>query len=317
MNDDLLDDLDEVESASDSIEVPRHSGDPQPPLADFFRPPPAEIGRLMTAETTLTTEKHPMALGARWILIGGLMLGTYFGLKSLFSMGVAQVGPALDITCAGAGLLLGFITWLMTRFKHTCSYVGHDGVVRYRISGSRDSQPREELFLFNQARYLHTAETHNYYNGVYTGTTYDFRWTDEGKQRMFRLNGSYRSKHGTPKPKDPYHFAKMAEIAWSMFLLEAAQAELESKGFVEFIVNRKDIIRVGPGFMEFLFKGKTERVPVSEMKDISINAGWFSFKTNEARMFSSKGKFSFQYGQMGNARLFLLCLDTLAGIRFS
>ncbi len=75
----------------------------------------------------------------------------------------------------------------------------------------------------------------------------------------------------------------MAEIAWSMYLLDATQAELESKGYGEFVVNRKDVVRVGLGFMEFHFMGKTERVPVNEMKDIAINAGWFSFKTSEAR----------------------------------
>ena len=317
MSDDLLDDLDEVAPETIPVGVPRHAGVPLAPESDFFVTPPPEIGRLISAETTLTTEKHPASPGARWLLIGGMMTGVYFGLNWLLSFGNLQADIAVQIMNASLGALTGLIAWFVTRFKHSCSYVGHDGIARYRISGSRGAQPREELFLFHQARLLRSSETDQYYNGVYTGTAYDYRWTDADNQKVFRLNGSYRSKQRNPKPKDPYHFAKMAEIAWSMYLLDATQAELESKGYVEFVVNRKDVVRVGLGFMEFHFMGKTERVPVNEMKDIAINAGWFSFKTSEARMFSSKGKFSFQYGQMGNARLFLLCLDKLAGIQFT
>lgn len=318
MSDDVLDDvLEEIDSSSIAVGVSRHAGVPQIADADYFVPPPAEIGPLMSAETSLTTRRQPMSPGARWLLIGGLMFGVYFGLIALAELADLRVEGFIQITSAALGLLAGLVAGLMTRFSHVCSYVGKSGVARYRIKGSRHATPRVELFLFESAKNLRTAETANYYNGVYTGTGYDYRWTDQGDRNVFRMNGSYRSKQQTPKPQDAYHFAKMAEIAWSLYLLDAAQKQLEQSGYVEFPVNKKDIVRVGPGFMEFCFKGKTERVPVSEMKDISMGGGYFSFKTNEARMFSSKGKFSFPYGQMGNARLFMLCLDRILGIRFS
>jgi hypothetical protein len=317
MSDEVLDELEDVDAPPAAVNVQRHAGGPLAPEADLFVPPPPVIGKLVSAETSLVTSKHPMSAGARWLLIGGLMFGVYFGLVSLARMANLAVDGFIEFASALLGLLAGVIAGVMTRFSHRCSYVGELGVARYRIKGSRSASPREELFLFGQARNLKSAETDQYYNGVYTGTSYDYRWTDGDDRLVFRLNGSYRSKKRTPKPRDPYHFAKMAEIAWSVYLLQAAQAELQTKGYVEFVVNKRDVVRVGPGFMEFCFKGKTERVPVSEMKDISINQGWFSFKTNEARMFSSKGKFSFQYGQMGNAKLFLMCLDRLAGIRWS
>ncbi len=318
MDDDVLDDESEiVETSVAPVGLSRHAGPPLAADADFFVRPPAEIGPLLSAETTLVTAKHPVSPGARWMLIGGLMMGVYYCLIYLAGMAKLQVSPGIHIMSACIGLIAGIAAWCATRFSHTCSYVGQQGVARYRIKGSRHATPREEIFLFRLARNLKTAETDNYYNGVYTATSYDYRWHDRDDRTVFRLNGSYRSKQRTPKPKDPFHFAKMAEIAWSLYLLDAAQAQLERQGYVEFVVNKKDVVRVGPGFMEFCFKGKTERVPVSEMKDISIGGGSFSFKTNEARMFSSKGKFSFQYGQMGNARLFMLCLDRILDIQFS
>lgn len=78
-------------------------------------------------------------------------------------------------------------------------------------------------------------------------------------------------------------------------------------------MNRNDAVRVGPGFMEFCFKGSTERVPVDAIKSLSVNNGVFAIHTNDAKWFSSKGKFSFEYGRLGNAHMFIFALEQLLG----
>jgi hypothetical protein len=139
---------------------------------------------------------------------------------------------------------------------------------------------------------------------------------DDRGHDALKLSGQYSSQKGTPKGKDPYHFASGGEIAWSEFLLDALQTELERNGFVEFRVNKNDAVRVGPGFMEFLFGGKQERVEGEALKHISISGGQFSFKTGDAKWYSGKGKFSFSYANMSNARLFLVVLNSLLGVTF-
>ena len=59
------------------------------------------------------------------------------------------------------------------------------------------------------------------------------------------------------------------------------------------------------------------RLTSADIKTLNIANGTFSIQTHEARWFSSKGKFSFEYGGMGNAKLFLYALERLAGYTFS
>ena len=56
---------------------------------------------------------------------------------------------------------------------------------------------------------------------------------------------------------------------------------------------------------------------VEDFGDVKIAEGTFTFKHRDARWFSGKGKFSFSYGSVGNARLLLICLEELAGVSFS
>jgi hypothetical protein len=49
---------------------------------------------------------------------------------------------------------------------------------------------------------------------------------------------------------------------------------------------------------------------------LNLSQGRFHITHKDAGWFSRKGKFSFSYSTMANARLFLLAIDKLMGIRF-
>jgi hypothetical protein len=76
------------------------------------------------------------------------------------------------------------------------------------------------------------------------------------------------------------------------------------------------VVRVGPGFLELFFGGQTTRLTQADIKSVSINNGWFYLTTHDAKWFSSKGKFSFAYGEISNAQMFLICLEKLMGYSF-
>ena len=297
-------------------EVTTLAGAPVPPEMDFFVPPPPEIGEVVAVYSTLSQNKEPVSPMTRLIIC--LMNGFVFWL--LPSLVVAWLAPRETVAAIIIGAIIGMIALTIavyyTRFKHSCSYVGKQGMARYTVSGSRDAMPKQLLLEFRYASDLYTGQTRNYYNGVYTGTNYFFKWTDNQGRVLLNLAGRYSSQQGTPKATDPYYFASVGEIAWSEYLLDALQAELEKNGSVEFKVNKHDAVRVGPGFMEFLFGGKQQRVDGEALKHISINGGQFSFKTSEAKWYSGKGKFNFSYQSMANARLFLLVIHSLLGVRF-
>lgn len=292
-------------------EATTHAGEPIDPQTDFFAPPPPEIGPVQTASSTLKVRQDPPST-----LVRGLIL---FGPGALAIAALHVLGdvnePVFDVlaflTCFGIG-------WFVTRFSHTCSYVGKDGVARIRCGGQRHKIKKEDVFLFKDAAELRTSQTRHYHNGVYTGTAYNFTWSGPDGKKVFKLTGTYRGEKKPPKPKDPFHFAQAAEIAWSIALLDRAQPELEREGSIKFRLTGADWVALGPGFIDLNLKGKTERCTAEEIDGISIDSGVFKVKRKGAKegWFRSEGVFQFAYGTMANARVFLMALDKLLGLRF-
>lgn len=296
--------------------VLRHAGVPVEREFDFFASPAQEIGEVVTAESTLRQGKRAMPLLLRLFLsmaVGMLTLVLLVGGAFALRMGLT-VGGAL--VCLLVPFVLSLIVLAATGFKHHCSYVGTHGMARYTIKGSREAEPREELFLFDDASNLTTSQTRHYTNGIYTGTHYNFNWTDADGRSLFKLSGQYKSKTGNPAAKSPFHFARAGEGMWNNFLIDRLQAELEQHGYVEFKINKNDCVRVGPGFLEFNLGNKNQRLTPEDIKNINIAQGTFQIDTHDARWFSSKGKFRFNYGAMANAQLFLYSLERLLGYQF-
>lgn len=302
--------------------VPLHNGDPVPPAMEFFEPP-SEIGDLRSVYSTLTFDHQPWGSGVRAAVVLGNLIGgvlVVLGAALAFAAaGQVAYGEAIAFG-AIAGAVVGLIAMLIalskTRFNHTSTYVGTLGIASATIAGRRDNLKRNYRFRFENAVDLYTQQTRQFVNGVYTGTSYAFTWKNQNGGTAHALRGQYRSQEGTPKQGDPYYFAVSAEIAWSQLLLQIVAKELESQGFILFRVNKKDTVSIGPGFIEFSFGSKAQRISVEEIGAFSLNQGTFSVKHKDAKWFSGQGKFSFDYSRMANARLFLLALDRLCGLRF-
>jgi hypothetical protein len=214
--------------------------------------------------------------------------------------------------------ILSFLTWNSTHFKHTCSYVGTKGLISYKLLDSRSAMPKENLLLFTDAHSLYTKTTHSYTNGIYMSTDYTYTWK-KNSGNEYVINGSYHSEKSSPKDGDNWHFANISESVWSSYLLSTIDDEIARNGYVEFpISGALQAVRVGEGFMEFVTKKDgAQRVMVSDMRDISLGSGTFQFKHQDARWWSGKGKYSFEYANIPNARVFLICLSELAGISWN
>lgn len=295
--------------------VPDHSGQPRPMDAEFFAPPPPMIGKITSAETSLRQGKGPLSMPVRLTiaaLVAGVIIAGMIGLGHLSDV-KRQDREILAIIGYIIAAIAAAIVMFVTRFKATCGYVGEEGVAVFTMRRTRDAEPEMEMFLFTDAAEVHASQTRQFYNGVYTGTTYDYRWTDSAGRRVFRRNGTYRGKDKPPKQGDPFHFADSAEIAWSQHYLERALKQLEAEGSMSFRVDRKRVVRVGPGFLEFHFGAEPVRVTRDDIAAVSLSEGTFSFKHKDAKWYSLSGKYNFQYGMMANPKVFILALDKLMG----
>lgn len=298
-------------------EIPRHSGDPTEPDFDFFAAPPPEIGQILSAETTLRTKTKPWRLPTRLVL-AALLAWAFYMLFDFIGSSAAN-GKDRDTyqiigVCGGA--VIAFVSWFLTRYSHSCSFVGNLGIAKVAATGSRDNVKPANIFLFENAAELRTSQTRHYHNGVYTGTNYTFTWTNSEGKKAHVLSGTYRGENKPPKPKDPFHFAVMAENAWSGFLFDRIVATLESTGSARFNLSGKHYVSVGQGFMDLCTSGTEEvHLDAKEIGGIQIDSGQVKIKRVDAKegWFSSTGVYKFSYDQMANSKLFLLLYTRLIG----
>lgn len=210
-----------------SAKVTTHAEHPIPVEMDFFVAPPAEIGEVISAYSTLTRGNEPVAPTARMII--GILVASVLALGAILVIRQFKLGDEMFAYAEGAvvGLVGLSVVYVLTRFKHTCSYVGQHGLARYTLRGSRDGVYKVEEFDFGNATDLFSSQTSYDFDGRYVGTDYFYRWTNASGKQVFNLEGKYKSQPGTPEAGDPFYFASKGEIAWKQYLLVALQAELE------------------------------------------------------------------------------------------
>lgn len=298
-------------------ELPDHSGQQRQAEVEFFAEPPPEIGKVKSAESTLRPGREPMSFPVRLLI--GVVLG------GAIAFGGYYLGRSADEfdrqTYQGLGYFFGAvalgIALLATRFKVICTFVGEEGTASFTLKGSRDGKPKVQLLQFAQAEELRARQTRQYVNGVYVGTRYDYNWTGPDKQHLWRVRGSYRQRKKGLKAGEPFRFLQAAELAWSVHYLERADKLLKSEGSIPFRVDGHRIVRVGPGFLEFHFGGEPVRLTREDIASVSLGSGTFQFKHKDAKWYSLSGKYSFKYGNMANAKVFLLALEKLMGYRWN
>jgi hypothetical protein len=288
-----------------------------PADADFFVDPPAAIGLLTSAATTLRHGQQPWSPGAR----AGLMVA--LSLAGLLVAGIIVWVCDIRVgfwwwACVVGGLGLGpCLGWFASNFSHTCTYVGQQGVAHYKCSGRRGRLTTSDVFLFRDATELRTEQTHHYTNGFYQNTTFTFTWTDVGGRERFEISGSHESKDHAPPPDDLFHYASAAEAAWTMDLLKQAQRQVELAGSVRFNLKGNRWIRLAPGRVTFRLDEKPEEWAAEELARVYVENGTVTFvrKAGHQGLLPSNGVYRFPYANLANAQLFLLLLESVIGIQ--
>jgi hypothetical protein len=270
----------------------------------------------MSAYTTLRRGVRPWSAGARLVgaglaglagLAAGALVAGVFGVVSDFWQIAWPLG----------GGVLGLTIWLRaSRFNHTCTYVGREGVARFVCSGSRHDLTTNEVFRFRDATELRTSQTMHYVNGAYQNTRYAYTWTDVGGRCRHVISGTHTSKAGTPPPTDYYHFARAAEFAWTVCQSEQVFRQVELSGSVLFNLQGGKWVRLGPRTITFGLGDGPEECAADDIAGVKVEKGVVAFRRKDARegFFSSRGVYKFPFDQLANAQLFFHLLDRLVGI---
>lgn len=301
-----------------SATVVSHAGDPVPPDSIFFTAPPPEIGEVFTAYSGWQGNKRAGRGTASIIVIVLIaVLGAVIGgvVLAAFTNG----NPA---AMAAGGLLggsgFGYLMYRSEAKKNSVSYTASKGIARYIYDEDATEREKGAVFLFGNAVELRTGQTRHYTNGIYTGTDYFFNWTGPDGRQVFRLGGRYTAEKSLPKSDDPFHFARAAETAWSRYLLQFVNSELERSGAFRFNLRGNNCVVAGPGFLDLYMNGQQIRCPVDEIANVDMNQGVITVRRTDAKSgflgIGSTGIFRFTYSELANGRVFMMLLDQLVGI---
>ncbi|MBM3993950.1 MAG: MptD family putative ECF transporter S component [Planctomycetes bacterium] len=295
-----------------------HGGPVLPVDADLFARPPREIGDVRSAETSLRRGDEPTTMGMRLGICGGILgVGVVMGI--FVAVGGALVGgPAFVLLAFGivlVALIIASIVFWYTGFSHTCSYVGTKGIAVYYCSGDRESVYLQDLFIYADADDLRVAQTRQYVNGRYTGTTYSFTWATRDGTEVFSLTGTYHSELGTPAFEDAYYFALGAEAAWTNHLAELLDRDIAAGKLITFRLDSGDCIRLGPSTLILEQGGGKITLKGRDLNRITIQEGIVKIwqPGGEEGWFSNEGVYQFAFGSLANAKLFIFAVQRLLG----
>src|SRR5205085_10280447 len=115
---------------------------------------------------------QPFSIEARTLIV--LIMAGLVGSIGLLVVWLAAVrSPPARVFWMGVPPLVGAIIALAaTRFAHTCTYVGTEGVARFRCGGRRGRLVERTVFLFRAAAAVRSSLTHRYQKGQYQGSDY-------------------------------------------------------------------------------------------------------------------------------------------------
>jgi hypothetical protein len=330
---------------------PRHDRSPGEPDDDYLVPADPAIGPVVSAQTNRKQHGwYPIDRALRGSMIGfaivgvicgGLFLGVAGGVigdqirpyhpyyDPYYYPGYQQPAPdPMDDVLRtvadalpwmggiGGALFFGVLgavgPWLGRRRRS--SYVGQDGLqqyVKYHLTG-----PSKQVVRFADCMQLQVARTRHFYNGAYTGTSYNYTWWDRQAKQAFVIAGQYNDMQPL-QPTDPVRFAFAAETAWTQYKIAQVDQQIATTGMARFAVGA-DYIGIGKGFLEIGWRGQVQRLSRAEIQSLNFETGWLVIKRIGAKegWFSSDGVFRFPVSGMADFAVFMIVLEEQTGFRF-
>jgi hypothetical protein len=281
--------------------VTNHAGQPILENSNFFVIPPLEIGRVISAETTLNGQK---SIAHRFTISALLIIATL----------VVFLTPLIIFSPV-------FMIFAVYRFnqanRHACSYVGENGFARFTAKGRRLLHPKSMIFCFQDDMAMYASRTEIILNGSYRNTLYCFTWKRDGK-KIHEFNGRF-NKYKDLQPDHPFSLACAAEAAWTYDLQRKMPNQLDIFGYVEFPVEgRFKAIRIGEGFVEFMpNKGEPQRFLESQIKMIRQYNGSLEFVPHDLKLGWLFNKYDLKCDKIGNLQLLLVSMKSLLEIRIT
>jgi hypothetical protein len=278
----------------------------------FFAAPPAEIGQVQSIGSTLTRGKRP-----RPAILKICVSAIVFLPLILLVLSGRDLPIIFLLFYFIFSLVISAVIFIALSFRHTCSFVGDQGIAYYTITGSHTLAVTEDKLLFKDVSTLYTRETRQYINGIYTGKNIHCTF-NKLQDQHYAISGYNQDKKKQLPSDNTWYFVKAAEQAWTSYYIQYAGQQLGQLGYIEFaMADNPKAVRVGKGYLEFIAKdNSTAHMAATDIKEIALNNGFFCFEHKDSTWWQGQAKCHFAYEHLSNACAFLVCLKQLVGIVF-
>lgn len=307
--------------------VTEHTGAPLSPDYDFFTSPPAEIGEIRSAYSSLQKGAKVNTVSARLRAVAiaaavgiGIAIGLEVAVHLLTRLAFETHIPR-PFWAVLPGALLAILFWRLTRSSGICNFVGSAGVAEFVGAAAGAGILRQKVLRFQDAEALADYVTRHFRRTEYTYTEFSFRWFPPlGEKPCFDIAGSHGANLQTPPTGNYYNYGRAAEIAWCAYLAPHLDAELAQTGYIRFFMGNKRWARLGRGFLEIEESdGAVFRGDAAEVGSVKMQSGYLTLTRKDgASGFFGKlgesGSFYFDLSTVRNSRLFLYAFERLLGI---
>jgi hypothetical protein len=308
--------------------VTEHNGDRLDPELEFFVAPPAEIGAVRSAHTSLKKGERARptpiraAVGLGVGAVGFLLSMGFHRMTGILFIPASVTGTPPALWAGIFGLLAAYLGWRGSGFAYECNFAGDSGCAQFRCEGDRATVVRSSVFLFKGASAVSTRLIRSVKNGQYFGTKYYFHWySSPFEKSIYDISGIHHADSKTPPARDLYNFARAVESAWYDFVTPAINAEFTRQGFVKFYMGYNCWAAFGRGFIEITDKeGRVSRCAAEDIGSAKLRDGYLTIRRKDAKsslfdLFNSQGVYGFDYAAIRNGRLFLYLFEKSLGIR--
>ena len=278
------------------------------PSMDFFAMPPAKLGDIIAASSSLRVGRSGIPLAARIGIAAACIIvsALYFNWQ-LADEGTGLLGGIL-------GAIPGMVLFAATRFNHFVGYVSKNGYAKITCKDRRDKIVKAELLLFDSATDLYVSEVRVSQNFIYSGTHYEYKWCSTDRAVVSQIAGVFYSK---PKPDNLYFLATAAASAWTSHLASPAMKDFKTKGHVAHNFLLGGSLRLGKDWIEFPIKDQVVRLTVTEVKQIGIANGMISIaplpphKKIKTDLLDITPGYDLPMSSIANVKILILCLTKL------
>jgi hypothetical protein len=300
-----------------------HAGEKITEDCVFFAPPPQEIGKVKTAQTTLRKNSPlpmlPLAVSYPLAIIG-IGLGVTLLLRYMFGEDTAMESGSFYIAVGAVSLLIWKLNGPLSQFFHECTYVGEKGAARFTLTNQHKHIVKKEAVLFVEGGSLYHGSTLRFEKFFYRKTDFFFVWKNRDGKPLLKVKGDHANRSGSPANlSHPYYFGEAAKAAWNAYLRPRIFDALEKNKVITFKAEDMTIELRKDG-LTFTEKSKWLALGLDDIHSITLGGGMIEFHHQKyvrskllSRIWSGKGAFRgrkirLAYDSVSNVELFLAAI---------